>query len=210
MGWHYVDTNRYNALTQSEMEDNVDEIYAQLYTNYTWSINAICGVLGNIQYESQLNPAQTEHGCPTGSMHNGYGLVQWTPASKIKNWLQNNHHSIYSGYWQVYYLANEYQTEWIVTSEYPESYAEFAHSGQTVEYLTHCFFENYERGTWANERVTMAENWYRYIMGTDPPPSPTPTPPTPPDPPPSPDPDPSIYKRPTKAWLFLRSRRLRF
>ena len=68
MGWHYVDTNRYNALTQSEMEDNVDEIYAQLYSNYTWSINAICGVLGNIQYESQLNPAQTEHGYPTGSM----------------------------------------------------------------------------------------------------------------------------------------------
>ena len=205
MGWHYVDTNAYNALTQSQMEDNVDEIYAQLYSNYTWTVNAICGVLGNMQYESQLNPAQTEHGYPTGSMRHGYGLVQWTPASKIKNWLRENNHSIYSGYWQVYYLANEYSTEWISTPNYPESFQEFAHSGQSVDYLTHCFFENYERGKWNNDRVEMAEDWYRYIMGTDPP-QPSPTPPEPVDPPDPPDPDPSGYKSKRKAYLFLRSR----
>lgn len=210
MSWHYVDTNRANPLTQSEMEDNVDEIYAQLYSSYGWSINAICAVLGNMQYESYINPAQTEIGHPTGSMSYGYGLVQWTPARKIKEWLQANNHSIYSGYWQCYYLANVYQGEWISTASYPETYAEFAHSGKTIDYLTKCFFYNYERGTWSDQRTTMAENWYRYIMGTDPPPEPTPDPPVPPDPPPSPDPDPSGYKRQTKLFMFLRSPRLRF
>lgn len=208
MSWHYVDTNRATPLTQSEMEDNVDEIYSQLYSVYTWSVNAICAVLGNMQYESYLNPAQTEMGYPTGSMRGGYGLVQWTPARKIKQWLQEHNHSIYSGYWQCYYLANEYSGEWISTQSYPESFSEFAHSGQTVEYLTKCFFYNYERGTWNNQRVTMAENWYRYIMGTDPPPSPTPTPTPPPDPPTPPDPDPSGYRTRRKAFLFLRNRNL--
>lgn len=210
MGWHYVDTNRLNALTQQEMEDNVDEIYAQLYSGYTWSINAICAVLGNMQYESGLNPAQTENGFPTGSMRGGYGLIQWTPARKIKQWLQANNHSIYSGYWQCYYLSNVYQDEWYSTPEYPETYEEFKHSGKTLDYLTRCFFENYLRGTWSNDRTTMAENWYRYIMGTDPPPQPTPDPPQPPDPPEPPDPDPSGYKSKYKAGIYLRNRNLIF
>ena len=210
MGWHYIDTNRSYPLSQNEMEDNVDQIYAQLYSGYTWSINAICAVLGNMEYESYLNPAQTQGGYPTDSMHGGYGLVQWTPASKIKNWCQQNNHSIYSGYWQCYYLANEYSGEWIPTTNYPESFAEFTHSGQTLDYLTKCFFYNYERGTWNNQRVTMAENWYRYLMGTDPPPEPTPTPPQPPDPPPTPDPDPSRYRRNLSDIYWLRSRNLIF
>ena len=213
MTWVYHDTNRYNSMTQAEMAENVDEIYRQLYSVYHWSVNAICGVLGNMQQESYINPAQTQGGYPIGSMRGGYGLCQWTPASKIKRWLQQNNHSLYSGFWQLYFMNFESGgQEYYPTSAYPLSYAEFKVSGQTVEYLTKAFLKNYERaGEEAiSNRVQYAENWYRYLMGTDPPPEPTPTPPVPPEPPEPPDPDPSGYKSKMKSILYLRSRNLRF
>ena len=226
MSWVYHDTNRLGSMTQSEMEQNVDEIYAQLYSAYGWSINAICGVLGNIQQESSINPAQTQNGYPIGTMNGGYGLCQWTPASKIKNWLQAHNHSLYSGYWQIcamnnlsldIQLTNEevlahYGNEWIPTTQYPLTYEEFKHSGQTVEYLTMAFLKNYERAgdEVTSQRIRYAENWYRYLMGSDPPPQPTPDPPVPPDPPVSPEPDPNGYQSFTKDYIFLRNRNLIF
>lgn len=212
MTWVYHETNLPNSMTAYEMSQNVDEIYAQFYSVYHWSVNAICGVLGNMQHESYLNPAQTQIGYPIGSASGGYGLCQWTPSTKLTNWLRANNHSLYSGFWQLYYLNFESGgTEYIPTSQFPETYAEFKVSGQTVAYLTECFLKNYERaGVEAlSQRIQYAENWYRYLMGTDPPPEPTPTPPAPPDPPTPPDPDPSGYKGRTKMWLFLRSPRLR-
>lgn len=200
MSWVYHISNRAGSMTQAEMEQNVDEIYAQLY-GYGWTINAICGLLGNIQVESLINPAQTQIGYPIGTERGGYGLVQWTPASKIKNWLRANNHSIESGYWQVY--AINYQpegVEWISTSQFPETYDEFKFSEETVAYLTECFLKNYERaGTEAlQRRIDCAENWYEYITGTHP------------DPPEPPEPDPHGYKGTFKQIIFLRSRNLRF
>lgn len=217
MSWVYHDTNRYGSMTQAEMEQNVDQIYAQLYSNYTWAVNAICAVLGNIQRESYINPAQTQGGYPVDSMSGGYGLCMWTPASKIKRWLQANNHSIYSGYWQVYAMndpnfPSASDPQYTPTNAFPLTYDQFKHSGQTVAYLTEAFMKNYEKaGTEAlQERIQYAENWYRYIMGTDPPPTPTPEPPYPPDPPVPPEPDPSGFKRKSKLSIYLRSPRLRF
>ena len=213
MGWVYHVTNRYNSMTQAEMEQTVDEIYAQLYANYGWSINAICAVLGNMQRESYLNPAQTQGGYSTESLNGGYGLCMWTPARKIKNWLQENNHSLYSGYWQVYAMndpnfpsANDPQ--YTPTNLFPLSYDQFKHSGETVAYLTEAFMRNYEKaGVEAlQERIEYAEAWYEYLMGEPPSPTPTPTPPTPPDPPSPVNPDPSGYKRRGKGFLYLRNR----
>ena len=215
MSWNYRISNRPSPLTQAQMAENVDEIYAQLYSNYLWTVNAICAVLGNMEKESYLNPAQTELYYPIDSNEHGYGLVQWDPARKYKNWARANNHSIYSGYWQVYFLNNQSGgTEWIPTTHFPETYDQFKHSGQTLSYLTECFLRNYERASVATEdlesRIEYANKWYRYIMGTDPPPEPTPEPPYPPEPPTPPDPDPSGYKRTSKINIYLRNPRLRF
>lgn len=212
MSWVYHITNAYGSMTQTEMESNANEIYAQLYSNYGWTVNAICAVLGNMQAESSINPAQTQHGYSVDSMSGGYGLVQWTPASKIKNWLQANNHSLYSGYWQVYCMANEsYGQEYYPTTDFPMTYDEFKHSGESVAYLTEVFLKNYERaGVEAlSTRISYAEDWYRYLMGTEPP-EPSPDPPTPVDPPDPIDPDPSGYKGTMKKILFLRSPRLKY
>ena len=196
MAWIYKPTNQYGSMSQSEMENNATEVYGQLYSVYGWTVNAICAVLGHFQWESYINPAQTQHGYPLNSMSGGYGLAMWTPARKIKSWLRANNHSLYSGYWQLYALNNEpWGVEYISTSDYPLTYDQFKHSGESVDYLTRAFLKNYERaGTEAIEtRVEYAEDWYRFLMGTDPP-EPSPTPPSPPVPPEPPDPDDKGYK----------------
>lgn len=49
-----------------------------------WTINAIAGFLGNLQTESNINPAIYESLEVNPSK--GYGLVQWTPGSTYLNW----------------------------------------------------------------------------------------------------------------------------
>jgi hypothetical protein len=46
---------------------------------------AIAGILGNMQTESGIQPDIWESG-NVGNMNVGFGLVQWTPASKLFNW----------------------------------------------------------------------------------------------------------------------------
>lgn len=44
-----------------------------------WTKQSVAGILGNIQSESGLNP-------DIWSGDGGYGLVQWTPGSKLIDW----------------------------------------------------------------------------------------------------------------------------
>lgn len=66
------------ALSQSQQEANAQYIYSYL-SEENWSMQAICGLLGNIQQESVMNPGvwQGRH-----RKDLGYGLVQWTEAGK--------------------------------------------------------------------------------------------------------------------------------
>ena len=202
MSWVYHVSNRAGSMTQSEMQQNVDEIYNQLCGVYNWSIEAVSAVLGNMQHESFINPAQTQIGYPIGTESGGYGLVQWTPASKYKNWCRLNNYNITDGFWQVYALNFQpWGTEYIPTSAFPETYEEFKISEESVAYLTECFLKNYERAgvSALSQRIANAEAWYTYLTG-----SPPPTPPTPPSP------TPSGYKSEFKPLLYLRNRNLRF
>src|SRR5574343_601659 len=78
--------NRY--LTEEEMKQN-----AQYVLDYMslkgWSKNAICGMLGNMQTESNINPGLWES-LDMGNLNGGFGLVQWTPASIVINWCNQN------------------------------------------------------------------------------------------------------------------------
>lgn len=57
-----------------------------------WTINAVCGMLGNMWCESHVNPGIWQ-GCIEGNLGGGFGLVQWTPATKYFNWVD----SVYPG-----------------------------------------------------------------------------------------------------------------
>lgn len=179
MGWTYKVTNRRNPLTIAEMQGNAIEVYNQL-GSYGWSLNSISAVLGNMTVESYLNPAQTQLDKPISSMKWGYGLVQWDPASKYKQWAIDNGHDITDGYWQLYDLDTEaHGGEYYVNPTYPLSYAEFKISTDTPAYLTEVFLKNYERAgvELLQERINWSNYWYEFLSGEEPPvPPPPPTP----------------------------------
>lgn len=88
-----ISNNKY--LTQGEMESNAKEIYIYL-SDKGWTINAISGLLGNMQRESTINPGLWQS-LKEGNYSGGYGLVQWTPATKYTNWAKANGYDIGDG-----------------------------------------------------------------------------------------------------------------
>ncbi len=151
-----------------------------------WTINAICGVLGNIEYESGYNPwrwesddlvLSTETEKITSSEH-GYGLFQFTPASK---YIYSSYAQSYAGY-GPFFLDKLNTTEvsrddgtaqvefvdehadYIPTEQFPLSYAEYKKSLLAPEALAGTWLYNYERpgnpsGS-ITTRMESARYWY--------------------------------------------------
>lgn len=78
---NWIVGNRY--LTTAEMQNNAQIVYNRLEPG--WTKNAICALLANMQSESNINPGIWQ-GLNEGNLSGGFGLVQWTPATKYRNW----------------------------------------------------------------------------------------------------------------------------
>lgn len=161
--------NRY--LTLEEMKVNAQYIL-NWFTSRGWSKHAVCGMLGNMQSESTINPGIWE-GLQEGNLNVGFGLVQWTPASKYIDWAVANGYSItdINGQCQriIYELENGLQ--YYPTSQYPMTFREFSVSTQSPEYLAQVFLVNYERPLNPNQpqRSTQARYWFDLLVpGGDP------------------------------------------
>lgn len=157
--------NRYLSL--SEMTENAQYILDYL-TNEGWSKNAICGMLGNMQRESTINPGIWQN-LDEGNTSLGFGLVQWTPATKYFSWCDSNN-LVYSNMDSnlkriLYELENGLQ--YIKTDSYPLTFAEFTQSTKDVSYLASAFLHNYERAGVAaeTERQENAKYWYSTLTG---------------------------------------------
>ena len=74
-----------NSMGRDKQQYNAKYIWYALQNN-GWTLNAVCGMLGNMQAESAINPGRWQSD-RVGNMSGGYGLVQWTPATKYINWL---------------------------------------------------------------------------------------------------------------------------
>lgn len=160
-------TNTYdssNALSQSQMEENALYIYNYL-TDKGWTLNAICGLLGNTQTESTHNPGRWENE-DVGNLSGGYGIVQWTPATNYLNWVSGDPTTIDNNLSRIMYEINN-NLQWIPTSAYNYSFTDFIHSNDTPYNLAMAFLSNYERPADPNQpiRGTQAENWYTYLGG---------------------------------------------
>lgn len=71
-------------MTEADEENNAKIVYWYLW-NMGWSRIAITAWLANINYEAHFQPrAEQTPGSPDDSQVSGFGLVQWTPRSKIK------------------------------------------------------------------------------------------------------------------------------
>lgn len=157
-------------LTTEEMQVNARIIYSYL-SSHGWTLNAIAGMLGNMQTESTINPGIWQN-LDAGNTSLGYGLVQWTPATNFISWADENNRDMGDIYAQLDRILFELETgiQYYPTENYPETFAEFSISDETPEYLAQAFLKNYERPAEQDQpaRSTQARYWYEYLSDFDP------------------------------------------
>jgi hypothetical protein len=155
-------------LTMDEMTSNSEYILGYL-SGHGWTRNAICGMLGNMQSESTINPARWQSD-DVGNTSGGLGLVQWTPATNYLDWCTANsldYRQMDSGLGRILYEVDN-GLQWISTSSYPMTFTEFTHSTDTPENLAEAFITNYERPADPTQpiRQTQARYWWDNLSGT--------------------------------------------
>jgi hypothetical protein len=153
----YYSANRF--LTEEEMKVNARFIFDYLRP-LGWTANSICGMLGNMQTESSINPGIWES-LDEGNLDGGFGLVQWTPASKYLDWCTSHDlipYAMESNLQRILFeVANGLQ--W---SDPEMSFTEFTHSTDTAYSLAMKFITAYERPYNPNQPVrgSQAEYWF--------------------------------------------------
>ena len=157
-----------NYLTVAQMTPNAQYILDYLLGK-GWTKNAICGVLGNMQSESTINPCLWESR-DAGNLNRGYGLVQWTPASKYINWCNAQgipYANIESNLKRLDYEV-EGNFQWINSLD-PKgrSFKQFTRSTDTPYDLAMAFIKAYERPRNPNQpiRGTQANYWFKALTG---------------------------------------------
>ena len=157
-----------------DMTTNAKYIY-NFFRARGWTAQAICGMLGNMQGESGIIADCDEKG---GG--GGYGLVQWTPKSKLVNWANArglNYRTVETQCQRIQWEL-ENGEQFYRTSAYPLTFRQYIASTSSASYLAQVFINNYERPANPNQprRWQWATDWYNKLSGD------TPTPPTPPSP----------------------------
>ena len=109
-----------------------------------------------------------------GNLSAGFGLVQWTPATKLRDWIETEYGNddFTNGDYQIdrilYELNNGLQ--YAPTQSFKESFAQWSISDKKPGYLAAAFMCNYERPldtSWNAQigRARIAETWYTRLTG---------------------------------------------
>lgn len=162
-----ISANRY--LTQAEMENNAIYIYYYL-SNRGWTLNAIAGMLGNMQTESTINPGIWQD--LAVNVGPAFGLVQWDPFTKYTDWCSArglNPSAMDSALKRIEWEL-ENGEQYYPTDAFPETFAEFKASNAEPYYLGMAFLANYERPADSNQpaRGAQAVSWYNFLAGIGP------------------------------------------
>ncbi len=162
------------ALNMEQMKINATYIWLSLREK-GWSMNAVAGMLGNMQSESSINPGRWESnivgGDPTA---HGYGLVQWTPYTKYTDWIVNQGYNdpseMDANLFRINYEVDN-EIQWIPTTQYPFTFNQFKISQLSPYELAMMFIVNYERPADPDQpaRGTQAEFWFEFLGGVVPP-----------------------------------------
>ena len=157
-------------LNEADKQNNAQIIYSYL-SSRGWTRNAICGLLGNMEQESTINPNAWQGA--EGNTNLGFGLVQWTPATKILDYFREK--GMYGqikkyGDTELQRLIDEMNGKyeaWIQTTKYPVSFKDFSTSTEDYKWCTECFMLNYERpGTpELQKRYDYAKKWWDFFDG---------------------------------------------
>lgn len=162
----WIGGNRY--LSQSEMENNATIIWNYLGSK-GWSLNAVSAILGNMQSESTINPNIWES--LTVDYSRGYGLVQWTPATKYIDWAGSDWENGYRELDRIIY-ETENAIQWFSNPNAPIinppiSFKEFTTSNEEVGILANYFLWFYEHPavTIQPNRSEQAIAWFNFLGG---------------------------------------------
>lgn len=127
-----------------------------------WSANAIYAILGNMEAESKINPGRWEVSNDTSK---GYGLTQWTPATKYINWLSagSTKSDIDNQLSRIIYEVKN-ALQWNSSKHSPAlSFSAFTTSTETCSVLAEYFVRCYEMPTSVSSKVsarqTNASKW---------------------------------------------------
>jgi len=157
-----ISSNSY--LTLEQMAGNAQYIMDYL-TSRGWTKNAVAGMLGNMQSESNINPGIWQS-LATGRTDLGYGLVQWTPATKYIGWAQSKGYALGDINGQLVKITEEVasNTQWqhVTTTM---NFIDFTKSTDSVETLAELFEMNYEQHDGAAQpvRKTQARYWFDHL-----------------------------------------------
>lgn len=163
MAW--ISANWY--LSAAEQKTNALEFWAYFYP-LGWTLQAVAGMLGNIQSESTINPGIWQGLDSDQSVTSkGYGLVQWTPWTKYADWAgagwqDNGPRECERIVWE-----KDNGVQFYATDAYPISFEEFAFSQMGPDYLAKAFLHNYERPAVYHDeqRAAQALTWYEFLGG---------------------------------------------
>lgn len=155
-----------------------------------WALKPICGMLGNMHSESNIQPGIWEGG-NYGDVQKGFGIVQWTPARKYINPMAAEYGEndpwapyYYSGWYECYYMAGRVlANDWSPTRAYtgynparPErdylgTFIDFAKGVlpdadaelAPVPYFSSAFYWNYERVAMYKDDPSEQQRAYRSV-----------------------------------------------
>jgi len=146
-------------LTLEQMTVNADYILRFLL-NRGWTRKAVCAMLGNMQTESWINPGVWQN-FDEGNLNLGFGLVQWSPASKYFNWANEVNQNPYKIYSQLNRILYEVEND-IQYTDPNMTFEQFSHSTASVYDLAMLFLRYYEKPKIIDQpiRGTQAEYWY--------------------------------------------------
>ncbi|MCO7126041.1 phage tail tip lysozyme [Sporolactobacillus shoreicorticis] len=155
----------------SEQIANAKYIYSY-FVNKGWTPQAVCGMLGNIQSESALHVDIWE-----GGVGPGYGLVQWTPASKLISWCNARGLDYKKISSQCARIAYEMENgiQFYPSYSYSMTAKQFIKSTASAETLGLVFLANYERPRNPDQpqRGDQAQYWYDQLAKGGKPSAPT-------------------------------------
>ncbi len=144
-------------------QDTAKRIWDYL-TSEGWSKNAVAALLGNMQSESGIIADRWQSDI-VGNLSGGYGLVQWTPATKYIDWAKA------SGLDYTNVISQCKRIEWEVANGEQfycpfMSFQQFTTSTESPEELANIFLQYYERPADTNQpaRATQARYWYNLFV----------------------------------------------
>lgn len=137
---------------------------------------AFCGILGNADQESTLNPGLWQNRAE--GVGPGYGLLQWTPQSKLTYWTRPRGYPDWDMVGQLLWTRDNTVPygQWRKTASYPFSFQEYFEKEEhgadwNVVRAAECWCLNWEQGGYSELPIRRknAVKWYAYFGGENPP-----------------------------------------